>query len=134
MKKVVLFFPDSIKLAAYAAQLTSGPVEINSVHLTIKAILGKEQIADAKSYYEAVSCPTDSWEHLEQWLDGIRDYVFRYNDQAFTLGTKHATMPVTHRYKPFVGIKPIQMNKQCENEDKGTAQLHCFCPDDRTEQ
>ena len=72
MKEVILFFPDTQKLADYTALLQAGPVEISSLQLTLKACLNAEQIADARVVFEAVPCCAATWEKLEQWFGACR--------------------------------------------------------------
>jgi hypothetical protein len=68
MNEVDLFFPDVKTLAAYAALLETGPAEINSQQLTLKACLDEEQIFNARLLYGAVPFSAQSWEGLENWL------------------------------------------------------------------
>lgn len=77
MYQVILFFPDIRTLTAFSAQLYSGPVEINSVHLTVKVRLEIDQILDAMLLYEATPCCADNWEILEQWMDACKKIPYR---------------------------------------------------------
>ena len=89
MIEVVLFFPDIKRLAAYSSLLESGPVEINSEHLTLKACLSHEQIEDASFVYEAIPCSAATWEQLEQWFDACRKRPYpKLNGYAWAYSRK----------------------------------------------
>ena len=77
MNEVILFFPDIRQLTAFTAQLQSGPVEIHSVHLTVKVGLNADQIIDAMLLYEATPCCADNWEQLEQWMNACQKIPLR---------------------------------------------------------
>lgn len=68
MAAVVLFFPDIGSLTEYATRLESGPVEINSLHLTLRDSLSRVQIDEARLSFNAVCWPSKNWEELEKWF------------------------------------------------------------------
>ena len=70
-------FADIRKLTAITAELLSGHVKIQSVHLTGNARLSADQILDTMLLYEATPCCAGSWEQLEQWMIACQKIPFR---------------------------------------------------------
>lgn len=54
MRKTVLLFPDTTKMAEFIMQYRASNAEVNSVELTLTALLSEEQIVAACTAYEAV--------------------------------------------------------------------------------